>query len=146
MKRIWSITLVLAMALLLLAGCSGEKQPTATATLDPATKIVVSVRTLEKELYHFELARAEGDTALSVLQRGAKDANIAVALTGSDDMAYVSGIGGLKEKDQGDKSGWVFRVNEQFGMTSAGATVLKDGDKVEFLYSLDWGADWGMSY
>lgn len=64
-----------------------------------------------------------------------------------DDAAgYVSEIGGIKEKDFGEQSGWMFIVNGEMPSVGASEYELAKGDKVEFRYSLDWGADLGFSF
>ena len=131
MKKI--IILATAVLLSLLAGCAGSKE---------AGSVTVSVKTQEKELYSFAVKITEEDTALSVIQKAGKDNQIVVSVQ-SD---YLTSIGGLAAGDQGDMSGWVFRVNGAFGSVGAGDTPVKSGDAVEWLYSLDYGEDWGFSF
>ena len=47
---------------------------------------------------------------------------------------YVSGIGGLKEKQHGPMSGWMYSVNGVAPNKAAIKYNLKDGDKVVWYY------------
>jgi cytoskeletal protein RodZ len=47
---------------------------------------------------------------------------------------YVTGIGGLNEKEYGPMSGWIYTVNGVQVMKSAGSCKLKDGDNVVWTY------------
>ncbi|CAI6086877.1 DUF4430 domain-containing protein [Cohnella sp. JJ-181] len=85
----------------------------------------------------------EGDSVLDVLKRATRSRKIQMEYQGKGGAAYVEGIDNLYEFDKGAKSGWLFRVNGGFPGKSAGAYKLKDGDVVEWLYTLDMGKDVG---
>ena len=59
---------------------------------------------------------------------------------------YVEGIGNLYEFDAGELSGWMYRVNGEFPNFGCSKYILKNGDKVEFVYTCDLGKDVGGSY
>jgi hypothetical protein len=84
-----------------------------------------------------------GDTALEVLKRVARSNGIQMEYKGAEAVAYIEGIDNLYEFDHGPKSGWMFRINGQFPSVGAGAYTLKAGDRIEWLYTLDLGADIG---
>lgn len=48
--------------------------------------------------------------------------------------SYIKAIGGLSEKDCGNASGWIYKVNGVKPMMAASKYVLKDGDVVEWYY------------
>lgn len=50
---------------------------------------------------------------------------------------YIEEIGGLWEKDFGAKSGWKYYVNGSLPMLSCVDYVLKDGDSVQWVYTLN---------
>lgn len=50
------------------------------------------------------------------------------------DKYYIQGIGGLKEKECGGGSGWMYRVNGVAPHKAAVGYYLKDGDVVEWYY------------
>ncbi|MFB5677534.1 DUF4430 domain-containing protein [Paenibacillus terreus] len=84
-----------------------------------------------------------GDTALEVLKRVTRSNGIQMEYKGAKAVAYIEGIDNLYEFDHGPKSGWMFRINGQFPSVGAGAYTLKVGDRIEWLYTLDLGADIG---
>lgn len=57
--------------------------------------------------------------------------------------AYIEGIANLYEFDCGELSGWMYRVNGWFPNYGCSRYELQDGDKVEWLYTCDLGADIG---
>lgn len=67
---------------------------------------------------------AQGDTALSVLVDGAREAGITLDVRGG----YVAGIASLYEFDFGDLSGWMYHVNGQEPSVYSSELVLQDGD------------------
>jgi hypothetical protein len=83
----------------------------------------------------------ESMSVLEVLLACAKQKGISLNYSGTGMMAYVIGIEGLNERDRGDLSGWVYRVNGVMAQKSAGSFIVKDGDKIEWLYSLNLGRD-----
>ena len=56
---------------------------------------------------------------------------------------YVEGINGLMEKDRGPLSGWMYRVNGEFPGYSMDTYTVKDGDRIELVYTEDLGNDVG---
>jgi hypothetical protein len=85
----------------------------------------------------------EGETVLDVLKKAARQNNIPISVRGKKSAAYVEGINNLFEFDHGAKSGWLYRVNGSIYSKSAGAFTLKDGDVIEWIYTLDLGRDIG---
>ncbi|SFK95430.1 Prenyltransferase and squalene oxidase repeat-containing protein [Paenibacillus sp. 1_12] len=60
---------------------------------------------------------------------------------GQGEGIYVSGIDGLREFDKGPQSGWMYAVNCSYPSTSASSYKLKQGDKVDWRYTLNNGND-----
>lgn len=54
---------------------------------------------------------------------------------------YVYSIGSLAEKAQGGQSGWLYTVNGEVYSKSCDSYILKNGDKVCFIYTCDGGED-----
>lgn len=52
----------------------------------------------------------------------------------SGSSSYVTGIAGLKEKEHGARSGWMYSVNGKTPMKSAGSCYLSDGDSLTWHY------------
>lgn len=80
-------------------------------------------------------------TVEQVLQAIAKEKNITIEYASMSDMTYIEAINNLGSKAVGDMSGWLYMINGEFPMTSIDKTILKDGDKVTFIYSADGGSD-----
>lgn len=60
-----------------------------------------------------------------------------------DKSGYISSIDGQEEFDKGKDSGWMYSVNGKFPNKGAGSVRLKDGDRIEWLYTYDLGEDIG---
>ncbi len=88
-----------------------------------------------------ELEISQGETVYDILIQAAKANRIQVENNGTEDMAYIVGIGYLYEFDFGDLSGWVYRVNGERPSASCGEYELRDGDVIEWLYSCELGND-----
>ncbi|MGN1169283.1 MAG: DUF4430 domain-containing protein, partial [Acutalibacteraceae bacterium] len=86
-----------------------------------------------------------GETAFDVLRRVCQDNNIQLesSFTPAYGSYYVEGIGQLYQKDCGTKSGWMYSVNKSFPNKGSSSYILKDGDRVEWHYTCDNGADIG---
>ena len=79
------------------------------------------------KIYEKTMKFEAGDTVMDVLKRTGVELDIS--------KGYVAGIDGLYEFDCGKSSGWMYRVNGKFPNVMAGKCKLKDGDKVEWLYT-----------
>lgn len=90
----------------------------------------------------------KGDTVFDVLKDITKKRGIQLeysftALYGS---YYIEGINNLYEFDCGELSGWEYCVNGKFPAFGCSKYVLQDGDKIEWKYTCDLGADVGNPY
>ncbi len=85
----------------------------------------------------------EGECAFDLLKRVCQDEGVHLefSITPGYGSAYIEGIGNLYEFDCGERSGWLYRVNGQVPDRACSEYQLQAGDKVEFLYSCDWGQD-----
>lgn len=90
-----------------------------------------------------ELEFSDGDTVFDVLERELKKRRIHFEFTKVSmyDSAYIEGIGNLYEFDCGNLSGWLYRVNGQAPSVGCSQYKLKNGDKIEFLYTCNMGRD-----
>lgn len=75
------------------------------------------------------------DTVFTVLSRTVKSKGIQMESEGVGPSVYVMGINNLYEKDRGPRSGWMYRVNGVYLNVSAGAASVKNGDKIEWVYT-----------
>jgi len=85
-----------------------------------------------------------GETAFTILQK----TGLVLDVSESSQYAgaYVKGINGLSEFDEGPENGWMYSVNGIFPNYSSSLYVLKEGDVVAWLYTRDLGKDIGASY
>lgn len=85
------------------------------------------------------------ETVFNVLQRELKKNQIHFdfAYTPGFDTAYIKGIANLYERDAGDLSGWLYKVNGAFIQTGASQYKLSPGDQIEWVYTCDGGRDVG---
>jgi len=86
-------------------------------------------------------AIAEGDSVYTILTEAARKYRIQLENNGNGTYAYISGIQYLYEFDYGDLSGWVYLVNGERPSVGAGEYKLRDGDVIEWYYSLNLGED-----
>ncbi|MBP1932541.1 DUF4430 domain-containing protein [Ammoniphilus resinae] len=125
-------------------------QPAPAPTPQPTTQpepqvqtVTVSVVADQQQviLGETQVELKDGENVLDVLKRITREKKIQMEFSGSGSFAYVEGINNIYEFDRGPKSGWMYRVNGTFGGKSAGATKIKTGDRIEWLYTLDLGKD-----
>lgn len=72
-----------------------------------------------------------GSTVFDVLKKACSENSISLSYSSP---SYITGIGGLYEKDCGGGSGWMYRVNGNAPTKGANKYVLKDGDTIEWYY------------
>lgn len=91
---------------------------------------------------------SEKDTVWTILSRAVKEHNIQLEYQGADEniynSVYIEGINHLYEFSAGELSGWMYRVNGDFPNYGSNQYVLKDGDIIEWHYTVDLGRDLGQ--
>lgn len=85
----------------------------------------------------------DGASAYEQLVSACKTYSIQLETEGTAKDAYVAGLAYIYEYDFGDLSGWMFKVNGTFADVGCGSIKLKEGDKVEWVYTTDLGKDVG---
>jgi len=88
-----------------------------------------------------EFAIEQGDTVYRILTDAARAYGLHIEKSGAAGMYYVSGINYLYEFDFGDLSGWNYFINGETVSVGCDQYVLKDGDKIEWLYTTELGND-----
>ncbi|MBE5921240.1 MAG: DUF4430 domain-containing protein [Lachnospiraceae bacterium] len=83
----------------------------------------------------------DGDTVFDLLTEAVRKYEIHMESSGTGATVYVEGLNHLYEFDYGDRSGWLYYVNDTDPSVSCGEYVLKDGDDVAWYYSCDSGQD-----
>lgn len=87
----------------------------------------------------------EGESVFNLLLREMKRNKIHMEFENTPiyNSAYIEGIGNLYEFDCGELSGWMYSVNGWFPNYGCSRYCLKQGDKVEWVYTCDLGGDVG---
>lgn len=100
----------------------------------PENGIIYAERTVEFE---------EGETVFDVLYREMKQNGIHMEFktTPAYNSKYIQGINNLYEFDCGELSGWIYRVNGETPNVGCSQYELKNGDKIEWIYSCNLGKD-----
>ncbi len=94
-----------------------------------------------------EFVLLEDESAFDMLERVLAYNKIPFDYNGSTSLdVYVRGIDNIYEMDFGEMSGWMYRINGDFPDGGCGAYKLKDGDVIEWLYTLETGRDIGEEY
>ncbi|MGN0581996.1 MAG: DUF4430 domain-containing protein [Oscillospiraceae bacterium] len=97
---------------------------------------------LERDNYFIE----EGYTVYDILNEAARKNKILIDSKGTSSSVYIAGINNIYELEFGDLSGWVYHVNGITPSVGCGEYTVKDGDKIEWLYTCDLGRDLGEVY
>ena len=89
----------------------------------------------------------EGESVFDVLLREMKKNKIHFEFVHTPiyDSTYIEGIGNLYEFDCGEGSGWTYKVNGTLPGFGCSNYKLKQGDKVEIVYTCDLGKDVGRA-
>lgn len=90
----------------------------------------------------------EGESVFNVLVREMKKNKIHLEFVNTPvyNSAYIEGISNLYELDCGERSGWMYKVNGWFPNYGCSRYELKNGDKIEWVYTCDLGRDVGGGY
>lgn len=104
--------------------------------LVPSDGVILEERTVEFN---------EGESVFHILRRETRKNGIHMEFVNTPmyNSAYIEGIGNLYEFDCGELSGWMYRVNGEFPNYGCSRYILKDGDRVEWVYTCDLGKDVG---
>ena len=90
----------------------------------------------------------EGESVFNLLLREMKRNKIHLEFENTPiyNSAYIEGIANLYEFDCGELSGWMYKVNDWFPNYGCSLYQLKEGDRVEWVYTCDLGVDIGGYY
>ena len=90
----------------------------------------------------------EGESVFNVLLREMKRNKIHMEFENVPiyNSAYIEGIANLYEFDCGELSGWMYKVNDWVPNYGCSRYQLKDGDRIEWVYTCDLGIDIGGYY
>ena len=85
----------------------------------------------------------EGESVFDVLQRElySRKIHLEFVKTPMFNSVYIEGISNLYEFDMGEYSGWLYRVNGEKPNIGSSQYKLKNGDKIEVYYSINYLED-----
>jgi len=94
---------------------------------------------------HENVAFSDGESVFDVLVRELKKAAIHLEFMDTPfyNSVYIEGISNLYELDCGPLSGWIYRVNGVYPSYGCSLYQLQQGDRIEWIYTCDLGADVG---
>lgn len=143
-------------------GCAfgGENLPDGNCTISIECKnILNNMDNLKKTKEEFipedgwilketEVAFQGGETVFDVLKKvcGENGIHMSSKYTPLYKSYYIEGINQLYEMDCGKNSGWMYSVNGKYPNYGCSEYKLKDGDKIEWRYTCNLGADVGNKY
>lgn len=138
-----------------------NKRPVATSTAKPQEKITCTIQIrcdslvanknkIDSELWKYipsngmiltetKITVDKGTSAYDALNQVCKAKNIAMdsEYTAMYKSYYVKGIGHLYEKQAGDMSGWIYKVNGKAPNKGSSSFILSDGDSITWAYTCD---------
>ena len=87
----------------------------------------------------------EGESVFNVLLREIRKNRIHMEFVNTPiyNSAYIEGINNIYEFDAGERSGWIYSVNDYFPNYGSSRYILEDGDVIKWLFTCDRGADIG---
>lgn len=90
---------------------------------------------------------SSGESVFDVLNRTLRDKRIHLEFVNTPmyDSVYIEGINNLYEFDCGELSGWLYKVNGVFPNYGCSKYLVKAGDRIEWVYTCDLGADVGST-
>ena len=153
MKTNKIFVLIAIITVLLFSGCQKKEIKLLNAESDinyviiPKGYISLSIYGKDGETIIFNVC-ANSDYKKNISVAGltkdiCRELNIPFVFSGTGITTYVQGINGLFEFDNGAESGWLYSVNGEYQGIGCDNYILKDGDSVEWHYTLDLGKDLG---
>lgn len=120
----------------ILIDCKNALSDPSLSSVLPAGGVILAATTEEIE---------EGESVFDVLQRVCRENGIPMefSMVPMYSTAYIEGIGNLYEFDGGSMSGWMYCVNGEYPNFGCSKYRLKDGDRIEWHYTMDLGEDLG---
>lgn len=84
-----------------------------------------------------EIKISDGDTVFDVIKKACDGNGIKLDYTGKPKLktVYITGVGGLYEKDCGSESGWKYKIDGVIASVSCSGLSLHGGENIVFYYT-----------
>ncbi len=111
-----------------------------------------SVRSLQPSdgviMQNISVGFEDGESVFDVTKKICTERNIPFefSIAPMYHTAYIEGINNLYQFDCGTASGWEYSVNGKFYGYGCSEYKMKNGDRIEWLYTCDMGKDIGNTY
>ncbi len=148
MKKVLLICIIMMLAL---TGCGDKMTSGGVCTLSVLCDDVLDDDRLSVEkkdiipkdgiiLQPVKIEILDGESAFDLLQRTLRDKKIHFEFSKSPiyDSVYIEGIANLYQKDCGDMSGWLYKLNGEIPDIALSGVYPQDGDTIEIYYSCDF--------
>lgn len=122
---------------------------TILSNMDKFNKDKLSVLPTDGIIYsERQITFSKGESVFDVLVRETKKNRIHMEFVNTPmyNSAYIEGINNIYEFDCGERSGWMYKVNGWFPNYGCSRYELKEGDKIEWIYTCDLGRDIGCEW
>ena len=95
-----------------------------------------------------EVVFYKGESVFNLLTREMKKNKIHLEYVNTPmyNSAYIEGLANLYERDCGELSGWMYKVNGIYPKYGASQYIIKNDDIIEWVYTCDGGRDIGDDY
>lgn len=117
---------------------TSKQEPVQETTQEVSqSQVTLSIQGVNGMIASETMTISDNDTAYSVLKTLCNQKGISLSTKGYGKIIYVAEINGLSEFDYGNMSGWKYKVNGVYPNVGAGAYTVKDGDRVEWVYTTE---------
>ncbi len=153
MKKLFTLTIAIFM-LLFVCGCTVQT-PDEFYSSNTADKpnaigsvtISINCNTIKDKVENpvildsAEFKINKGETVYDILLEATAKNKIHLETEGEKGSEYVVAVNNIYQMAYGEMSGWLFYINGEMAMTSMAQYELTPGDKIEILYSTNFGED-----
>lgn len=91
-------------------------------------------------LRRYRCTYKSGDKAYDILKRSCAAQHIKITAQNTEYGVYIAGINNIDEKDCGNESGWLYKVNGTSPMITCGKQNVKPNDEILFTYTCKFDA------
>ena len=143
MKKTLSIILCLALLFSMASCYTLKEKPNAigSVTLSINCNVIKDKVKNPVILDNEEFLINQGETVFDIVSEAVVKNKLQMETSGAEGSEYIVGLNNIYSQAYGDMSGWLFYVNGEMPMVSMAQYELKPNDKIEILYSTNFGED-----